>query len=69
MWAAVGAVSPDLTATVLGLGVLTGYHCSVAATESDFDLVFAALGKRKVRYLDREDIERLIALVEGGTRG
>jgi len=35
----------------LGPGVPPGYHCSVAATESDFDLVFAALAKRKVRYL------------------
>jgi hypothetical protein len=35
----------------LGLGILQGYHCSVAATESDFDVVFAALAKRKVRYL------------------
>jgi hypothetical protein len=31
--------------------MLAGYHCSAAATESDFDLIFAALGKRKVRYL------------------
>jgi hypothetical protein len=31
--------------------MLPGYHCPVAATESDFDLVFAALTKRKVRYL------------------
>jgi len=31
--------------------MLTGYHGSVAATENDFDLVFAALAKRKVRYL------------------
>jgi hypothetical protein len=53
----------------------------VAATESDFDLAFAALAKRNVRYWvvdlkrradrpkDREDIERLTALVEGGNRG
>ena len=31
--------------------MLPGYHCPVAATESDFDLIFAALAKRKVRYL------------------
>jgi predicted nucleotidyltransferase len=31
--------------------MLAGYPCFVAATESDFDLIFAALGKRKVRYL------------------
>jgi hypothetical protein len=31
--------------------MLAGYHGSVAPTESDFDLVFAALAKRKVRYL------------------
>ncbi len=30
---------------------MPGYDCSVAATESDFDLVFAALTKRNVRYL------------------
>lgn len=35
----------------LGLAIRRGYHCSVAATESDFDLVFAALTKRNVRYL------------------
>jgi hypothetical protein len=35
----------------LGRGMLPGYHSSVAATESDFDLVFAALAKRNVRYL------------------
>jgi hypothetical protein len=35
----------------LGLGMLRGYHGSVAMAESDFDLVFAALTKRKVRYL------------------
>jgi hypothetical protein len=31
--------------------MLAGYHGSVAATENDFDLVFAALAKRKVRYV------------------
>jgi len=31
--------------------MLAGYHGSVAATENDFDLVFAALAKRNVRYL------------------
>jgi hypothetical protein len=31
--------------------MLPGYHCSVAATENDFDLIFAALAKRNVRYL------------------
>jgi len=35
----------------LGLGMLPGYPCFVAAIESDFDLIFAALAKRKVRYL------------------
>jgi len=31
--------------------MLPGYHQFVAASESDFELVFAALTKRKVRYL------------------
>ncbi len=31
--------------------MLAGYHGLVAATENDFDLVFAALAKRDVRYL------------------
>jgi hypothetical protein len=31
--------------------MLAGYHPCVAATESDFDLIFAALAKRNVRYL------------------
>jgi len=35
----------------LGLGMLPGYHWPVTVTESDFDLVFAALAKRNVRYL------------------
>lgn len=39
------------SASCLGLGTPQGYDCSVAATASDFDLIFAALTKRKVRYL------------------
>ena len=46
-----GAVAGNIEGPFLGLGILQGYHCSVAATENDFDLVFAALAKRQVRYL------------------
>jgi hypothetical protein len=40
-----------LATNTLGRTTQPGYHCSVAATESDFDLVFAALAGRNVRYL------------------